>query len=382
MNTINYHGQIVETISHIGLWNQNMGIHGIGGSFFLFESLKREHDFSLELFCEKAYEWKYKNKASSFCSGSAGVNWLFTYMLKRELLSSTDYSFLCSDDNILVQKAKEDFESNNFDFLHGGIGIAWYIIYKNNLAPFNEFLIQVTDYIETYLYEGLNIKAASKAVHSDHKINLSVSHGITSILKYCLECYKKNINKKRSKIICMDIITFLIRTMNLDRSESYFPTFFSSDPSQNYSRLAWCYGDLTTAYIMLQAANCFDLADIRSLSMEILEHAAKRRGHSKTGVIDGGICHGSAGNAYIFHKLFLQTKQELFMDTRNYWLEQTYGFARPYVNNTIHFPQYNTILNEESPNHSLLEGTCGVGLVLSSIQYDTYDWDYCIMLND
>lgn len=38
-------------------------------------------------------------------------------------------NFLCSDDNLLLQTADADFERNNFDFLHGGIGIAWYVMY-------------------------------------------------------------------------------------------------------------------------------------------------------------------------------------------------------------------------------------------------------------
>ena len=77
---------ITNSIIDIGYNHSNFGVHGMGGEIFLFEKNLLEDLFSPTIFCENAFLWKESTPLSNFCTGKAGVNWIFTYMLKKQLL--------------------------------------------------------------------------------------------------------------------------------------------------------------------------------------------------------------------------------------------------------------------------------------------------------
>lgn len=374
--------KIANSILDMEFVDQNFGLHGMGGKLFLFEKNDMGELFSVTNFCEKTFEWKNSTHLMSFCAGRSGINWIYTYMLRQNLLDESDYNFLCEDDELLMNNALSNLKRSNYDFLHGGLGIAWYFLYKPEPNKYLFFFQEVVSNLERILYQEIKILNFAEESDPEERINISVSHGISSILKFCLQCFKNNLIPDRSKKICLDIIDFILSHKNADTSGSYLPTFISTGSPKNSSRLAWCYGDLTIAYFLLQAGTTFNLLAVKNIALEILLYASKRRALEETGVLDAGICHGSSGIAYIFHKLFILTDHIQFKDASDYWIDRTYSYARPYQSQLVQFPQYNTKTEEEMANHSFLEGTCGVGVVLNSIKNNHYDWDYSLMLND
>jgi hypothetical protein len=71
------------------------------------------------------------------------------------------------------------------------------------------------------------------------------------------------------------------------------------------TRLAWCYGDLGVASALLLASEVGDPAwRTEAIALAV---AAARRPADRVGVVDAGLCHGAAGLAHQFNRLYQAT---------------------------------------------------------------------------
>jgi hypothetical protein len=107
----------------------------------------------------------------------------------------------------------------------------------------------------------------------------------------------------------------------------------------------------------------------------------KRKTLNESMINDAGVCHGSAGVAHIFNRMWSITNDKKFRQATDFWIKQTLEFGTK-INGKTEFKKYNAKINEYEINHSLLEGNAGVGLVLYSYLTGDFSWDYCLMLND
>lgn len=325
----------------------------------------------------------------TFCSGRAGINWLFSFLHKRGVLYEDDKKILCDDyDAVLKAVSSNLIRSGHYDVLHGSMGIHYYLLYSSPTSMFKEsYFSDYTDAVAALQKDSPfgkfipNIALSQENKMSE--INLGLSHGMPSILKVLLEGYKNKIAAQHSKEIIYNVIDCIICCMNDDRTISYFPSVRNIlfTKSSNTSRLAWCYGDLGTAYILLQAGIILSDKAVESLALEILINTTKRKNMKEAGLVDFGICHGVAGVAYIYYKLWKITKLPIFRQANEYWMSQLLLPASK-SNFSSYYEKYLPSEQQSQPSYSLLEGAVGIGMVLLSYVTGDTDWDYCLMLND
>lgn len=370
-----------------GLSYQHLPLSLMGGAFgvelfrimyrkvFKIESTEIDDEQLQELF-----ESSFDAKLAALSSGKAGFYWFFTYLYNQRLLSKKDLVLLSSDQQRIISGAIDDIRIENFDYLHGAIGIAQYLVTsaKKNRQFFK------------YLFDNLEVKVPSDGLliyHFDFfvrkpdtaKINIGLSHGIIAVLKLCIDCYKNKIEFKRSKVIAYRLIDFLIRHVNKDRNICYFASILNQDdPGDGKSRLAWCYGDLTIGYVLYCASEAFRDKAIEILSLEVLIATTKRKTFDQTGVKDLGICHGASGIAHVYNRMWNLTGNPIFKEACDFWIKETLTLLLDGPNAGKRYIPKDEIFED---NYSLLEGTAGAGLVLLSYLTGDFSWDYCIMLN-
>ena len=303
----------------------------------------------------------------TFCNGQAGAYWLFKFLAANDILSQTDCDFLCEEEATLNATALRMLDAGNYDFLHGAVGIAYQQLYGPS-TPDNDFHRRFLNGLQRLrststdgrMIPHYNVK--DRVVEPD-KINMGLSHGLPSILKYCLACYRSCACPDLAVTLARDIISYIVENTNKDTRYCYFPSIVSPDDTARKSRLGWCYGDLGVAWILYQAGCLLDDQPTVRLSMEVLRHAAGRRDPEHTLVGDTGLCHGSAGIALIFDRLGRLTGEPVFKNACDHWIDAT--------------------LTMNSPKAAgLLEGSAGPGLALLSHITGNFDWDYCLMLNN
>jgi lantibiotic biosynthesis protein len=129
------------------------------------------------------------------------------------------------------------------------------------------------------------------------------------------------------------------------------------------ARSAWCYGDPGVATVLLLAARDVGepawAAEATTLAM-----GAANRPPDRTGVVDAGLCHGSAGLAHLFNRMYRMTAEPILADAARFWVERTLELCSAAA------PGRDATLTDAAwpgcDGPGLLEGAAGVAVALEA----------------
>lgn len=314
----------------------------------------------------------------TFCSGIAGFSWTMSHLYQNNRIDFEIDEMLLQVDTYLYKNMLADFSNHNYDFLHGGIGYAIYFLerYRNTKydairTQFKTTLIEVIDFLAVEVSEISNDNSTS-----NNKIDVGLSHGITSILAFLNQLAKETCFKSRVDKIIMRL-AFYIDTLKSTKNHtsSFFPNGIEADKKMEYnSRLAWCYGDLGIAYTLVETACILNDNKLRESALQVLLHTVKRKKQEETLVDDPFICHGSFGNAHIYNSLFYLTNRSEFKEATLFWLND--GVER------LNLLLKNEDLYVSKNELGIINGIAGIGLVIMSyLNPQNKNWDRILLLS-
>mgnify|MGYP003444199047 FL=1 len=186
--------------------------------------------------------------------------------------------------------------------------------------------------------------------------------------------YKEFLNEK-----LFELNRFVLNNRLADDKFNSFPTWDTPSSKMNFSRLSWCYGDLSAGLIILESAILMDDEFWYAESIKILRKTLKRVHLEHESVYDAGFCHGSCGLSHLYYKIFKLTNLKEFLFQSNYWLEVTFNkseFKDGYAGYKS-FHQNDGWSNEMG----VLEGVAGIGLVLLARLNDSDStWDNLLLI--
>jgi rhamnogalacturonyl hydrolase YesR len=164
------------------------------------------------------------------------------------------------------------------------------------------------------------------------------------------------------------------------RTPARFPAWQARGISETPARLAWCYGDAGVAIALLAAAratrNAAWEAEARAMGQ-----AMATRALDGSGVRDMGICHGAAGVAHIFNRMYQATGDEVLGAAARRWFEQLLAMRRA-GEGVAGFPAMNHVDGADVwvADGGVLMGAAGVGLVLLAAVTDVEPaWDRVLL---
>ncbi len=97
---------------------------------------------------------------------------------------------------------------------------------------------------------------------------------------------------------------------------------------------------------------------------------------------DAGLCHGTAGVAHIFRRLFLDTGLHDFEQAAGYWHKQTLNLATDLNGLAGYFPYIPSGPVHPTQARGFLVGISGIGLsLLHTVSDIRPDWDECLLLS-
>jgi len=113
-----------------------------------------------------------------------------------------------------------------------------------------------------------------------------------------------------------------------------------------------------------------------------LRHTLKKRDPEKCLIRDAGLCHGSAGVAHIYRRIWEETGEEDFAKSGYYWFKYSLKLAT-FPDGLAGFKTWRAPENGGWANDpGLLEGVTGIGLAFLSAVYPVEsDWDRCLLLS-
>lgn len=317
-----------------------------------------------------------------FCNGIAGVGWLVEHLENNEFIECDTNSLLNDMDNYIYESAINDLKGKEYDFLHAALGKALYLVTRKkiNQSYLEEIAKQMLRLSESPVENQLRWKSPYKSPLQP-EYNLSLSHGITSIINFFSRLYKLNIAKTESHEIISKSINFLLSFQSVDQLSIFPNKHILNKPKNSISRLAWCYGDLGIGITLWQAAKIIDDKELENKSIEILLHSSKRRDLKENLVIDAGLCHGTAGIAHIFNRMHLNTRKEEFKYAADYWFNETVKMAK-FKDGVAGYKSWQNRHSEWQNDISFLEGIAGIGLALISAVSDIEPkWDESLLLS-
>ncbi len=388
-------GEISEVLlENTGKLEKNLGVMGgkagVALFFFYYAQLTMEEkyiDFAHSLLAEIFDEINNEFTLHTLAGGLAGVGWTMELLEQNDFIEADTNEMLESLDGYLHKAMIFDIQKGNYDFLHGAVGTGTYFLSRLKNAQSKNHLIQLVDHLDELSQEDTDgrLKWESTLDHEkDTKgFNLSLSHGMSSIVVFLGKLLEQGIYPEKVKPMLEGGMRYILsHQLDVEKFSSNFPSWVSDEYPMTGSRLAWCYGDLGMGAALWQAARSVGNEEWTAKMVDVLLHTAKRRDLKENSVIDSGLCHGAAGMAHIYNRMFNNTGNETFKETALYWAEQTLKMAH-YDDGYAGFKAWHTEkYGGWQPEAGFLEGVAGIGLMFVSLVHAIEpNWDRCLFLS-
>jgi len=385
--------EIYEVIVKSGLDEDQSLLGGsCGVSMFLFYYARfvddqKPYDIAFETMSSTLEKINPISDLHTFASGLAGIGYSIENLSRNDFIDVDTKDILGPIDELLFERMKIDLNNGNYDFLHGALGIGLYFISRNAFEKRDEYLGYIVD--ELYILgekDSNGIKWRSILDNNTEKYgyNISLSHGMSSIIAFLSKIIKEEINKTKATFLLEGAVNYLLN-QKLPANEylSIFPSWaLESTETIAPSRMAWCYGDLGISVSLWHASQALNRKDWKEEAIHTILHSAKRQDLSYNFVVDAGLCHGTAGMALIFMRMYQYTGIEELKDTSDYWYQQTLKMAT-FDDGLAGYKAYRAKISGGWANEiGLLEGIAGIGLALISAVSDIEPaWDECLLLS-
>ncbi len=197
------------------------------------------------------------------------------------------------------------------------------------------------------------------------RADLGLAHGAAGAVALLGGICGAGVEPETARPLLEGAVSWLLAHSVATEAGPTFPIWLAPDFPPSPARCAWCYGDPGIAAALLLAARCIGAAGWEEAAVALACRAAERP-PEKTGVRDACFCHGTAGLAHIYNRMYQTTGEPKLGSAAVYWLERTLDFYRLARGNGASWVQGSRDPAEEAPwtGIGLLEGAAGVALVL------------------
>lgn len=317
--------------------------------------------------------------SSSYSSGLAGNMCMLYFLCKNDIFKINMNHLNEVSRNILIDEMRNHIKQKYYDFMHGGIGVALPLLKWNvqqNRIYISEFIDFLYNYAEKDFDNNIYKWESSLVFNTDIKgYNLSISHGISSIIIFLSLSYYLNINKHKIKKMINGAVNYIISNELEMKNTALFPNMIFKDYNNIIikRRLAWCYGDLDIAISLWHAGNALNNQIWKNKSLQIFRSCIELVEEQDL-LTEFGICHGTSGIAMIFRRIYLETEELLFKSGYELWFDKTIKKINEWAIGNRE--------RSEKKDFSLLTGLSGILLVIMSIVYnDNQKWDSLFLLS-
>jgi lantibiotic modifying enzyme len=276
----------------------------------------------------------------------------------------------------------------NFDFLHGSAGICNLLVefagrndVKNHLSSFVQRIFKLaiqTDKGYRFPFFYYHTEPASRPGIDA----FSLAHGTCALQIILMKIHRAGIEKEKCEQLIFQSIDFMLHHENVNGSGgSLFPAYL--DGKSCHSRVSWCYGDLNVAISLWQCGKYFNNELWKEKAIEILKYNTKRVSNELSGVLDVCLCHGSAGNAAMYMRMWHETKEPSFLKCAEEWYKVTGEMLQFSGEENVHGVRvWQGKDSEWQYQWDLLNGSSGTGLGLLSQSLDKpLPWDEFMLLS-
>ena len=328
----------------------------------------------------------------SMSGGVAGIAFAFQHLRNIGILDKNDDLNLSEMDEFIGTGIDRDFKTDNWDPLHGMVGLGIYFLERHKETGEKKFLEKIVDCLIKMRTDVDGYKVwitTGYGKYNNDNYNFGMAHGMPGILSFLAQVHVRGIKQQEIDEMISSCLPFLLQNEYGEDEEYCFPTSIDVTPKDDDqkpgSRLAWCYGDLCLANMLIHCGNALQRNDWKNKGLDVAIKTTHRSFES-AGCMDAPFCHGTTGLVHQFHHFYKLTGNEVFKYAVENWLSLT--LEKYYKHGEGAGGYFSRGMNEETnlfeytPKYGLLEGSSGIALVWLSYLYDIKpDWDIIFMTN-
>jgi hypothetical protein len=205
----------------------------------------------------------------------------------------------------------------------------------------------------------------SRKEYPSGRADLGLAHGAAGAIALLGGICGAGADSQVARPLLQEAVRWLVAHPLATEAGPTFPIWLAPEFQPSPARCAWCYGDPGIAAALLLAARGVAAADWERAAVALACRAAARP-PEETGIRDACFCHGTAGLAHIYNRMYQATGEPKLGRAAVYWLERTLDFYRGARDDGATWVQGSPNRSEAGPwtGTGLLEGAAGVALVL------------------
>jgi lantibiotic biosynthesis protein len=204
-------------------------------------------------------------------------------------------------------------------------------------------------------------------------VDLGVAHGIAGVIPFLARVHRLGLAQQAAGPLLDGAVQWLLAHLVDTPSGPTVPYFAAGDVEPGPARSAWCYGDPGVAAALLLAANDVGEPTWAEAATGLALRAAARP-PDQTGVVDACLCHGSAGLAHLFNRMYQMTAEAALADAARFWVEWTVDRCSAAASGDA--------ARRAWKGPGLLEGAAGVALALEAASTTVEPvWDQMLLVS-
>ena len=368
---------------------------GCAGAALFFASLARlrpEHDeryagIALD-FLERSIDALAAGKVrnASLYGGFTGIAWAAE---QCRAIASDDEDPNSDIDDVLIDTVAQRPWRAHYDLISGLTGLSLYALERRNAALLTEIVDRLSETADVtpdgtaWFTENFLLNPTQRARFPNGYYNLGLSHGVPAVIVVLAQACAAGIAVDKARPLLDGAVRWLLSKENRRRNGGgTFPSVVlrGSDEDTGPTRVSWCYGDLGISLALLWAARSVGEPEWEEHALRLARQTAMRP-NADDGIMDAGLCHGAAGNAHLFNRLYQATREPLFLDAARQWFARTLAFRQEKNRGVGGFQAWHVDRGwDDTPG--LLEGSVGIGLaLLAATGTVTPDWDRMLLVS-
>ncbi len=312
---------------------------------------------------------------ASFYDGFVGVAWVMAHVARLGLIEGVADA-LGDVDAALHQLLSDEGWQPDHGHSRGLVGIANYCLARAAAPRVVANLELVVDRLEATAEQrpgGIawrtpaRLLAPHRAVRYPQGVyNVGVAHGHAGVIAALAAIASRGIQTERCAHLVRAATAWLMANRHDDAACATFPGLVTIAGQGSRCRSAWCFGDPGIGAALFFAARQLGDVALGQRATAILRKATARP-LSATGVVDGTLCHGAAGLAYLFLRVADAAGDDAMRSHASAWYARTLAHLEP---ETTPVPP------------GFLLGKAGIGLaLLAAVRPVATGWDGALALH-
>jgi lantibiotic modifying enzyme len=376
----------LRTVDEIaGVLRERQGVEGpslsggLAGLAFLFAELERgqpergHRTQARQLLLEAAAAIEEQPLPPWLYGGFSGIAWTIARLGAMGISSIEDMEEI--DEALLDLVSRQPWNAD-YDLIVGLVGLGVYALERLPRPVAARCLEEIVARLEersTRAGPGLSwwtppehLPPHQRAVYHDGYFNLGAAHGVPAVVALLALISRAGVAERKARELSLGGARWILANVLPDSPGASFPPCIAPGHPLKVCRSAWCYGDPGVVLCLLVAARALADRELEQAALEIAR-AAARRPAEHAGVMDAGICHGAAGLAHLYNRLYQATREPLFKEAATSWFARTLEMRRPGEGVGGYLAWAQRPGQEEIgwvPDGALLEGAAGIALTL------------------